>query len=171
MLTLLPPTFQLRDKPSGSNGTNTAFYARYWTGHPYAKGIAAQEVREARIKMPFVFGAMLLTSLIAWFTPLPRELLFLPFLLPAAIVARIPSLRRKVEIAGQAVECVVRRDHYGTDIQIALSEAARQIAGLKHFGGSAFDENRVAGIRADLAASIPSAEGWARSNRGLIERA
>lgn len=167
MLTLLPPTVGLR---GGSNGGNLPFYAWYNRDHEYAAALAAQEVREARYMGALWWPALVLSSAALLATHLylgvrwewaPACVIF------ATLVALAPaSRRRKAEYRGQSVECVVRRDVYGTPLDTALDEAAYQLTRYRQFRGHRQDE-----IREGLVEAIPGAEAWARRNAKLIQRA
>lgn len=165
MLTLFPPVWGVDDKPE-SNGSNGAMWAYYWKGHPFAAAIAAQEVREVRYKMRLTLPGLLLPGLLCFLLG-PVALLAMPLgLLAASLLCLRPSFRRKLEILGQSVECVVRRDYYGTDLDTAVFDAADQLARYKQFDGWMYLD-----IHAALVSAIPSAEKWAASHKALIERA
>ena len=165
MLTLFPPVWGVDDKPE-SNGSNGALWAYYWKGHEYRAAIAAQEVREVRHKMRLTVPGLLLPGLLCFLAG-PVALLAMPLgLLIASLFCMRASFRRDLEILGQSVECVVRRDYYGTALGAALDEAAAQLSRYKQFDGW-----KAGTIRLGLVASIPSAEKWAASHKALIERA
>jgi hypothetical protein len=166
VLTLFPPVWGVDDKPD-SNGSNGVLWAYYWTGHPFAAAIAAQEVREVRRKAPFALAGLALGSLSAFVLPLPLvAIAMMAGLLIAGLATRANSFRRKLEILGQSAECVVRRDYYATALDKALDDAAAQLAHYKQFDGWTADR-----IRSELVAAIPSAEKWVRANKALVERA
>jgi hypothetical protein len=165
VLTLFPPVWGVKDKPD-TNGSNGVLWAYYWTGHPFAAAIAAQEVREVRAKLPYSLAGLLLPAL-SWFLVGPLALLAMMMgLLIAGLLTRRPSFRRKLEILGQSVECVVRRDCYATPLDRALDDAANQLFTYGQFDGWSRGE-----IRAELVLAVPSAEKWAKSHAALIERA
>jgi hypothetical protein len=162
MLTMLPPTFGLKDS---SNGGNLPFYVWYNRNHEFAAALAAQEVREARYMAALWWPVAIVSAALIY--------LFLPLaVLPASVilatlVAMAPgSRRREAEFRGQSVECVVRRDQYATPLDTALDEAAYQLTRYKQFRGW-----RIEDIREGLVEAIPSAEAWARKNANLIRSA
>lgn len=173
ILTLAPPTVGLKNKPSGKNGSNGMGFAFYWRGHPYAAGIAAQEVREARYKAVFAFpfagtttaAYVFLTLRYDWYLE-AIPLFLLGSLLVVALVMKAPSLGRRIELLGQSVECVVRERYYGTLLVTSITEAARQLSNYEQFKGWT-----VSKIETALLKEIPRARKWAASNRKLIERA
>jgi hypothetical protein len=165
MLTMLPPTFGLKDSSNG----NFPFYAWYNRNHEFAAALAAQEVREARFSASRWFPALLVcvAVLIALHTYAGVLLEWAPATLIVATLATFGPAgpRRKAEILGQSVECVVRRDYYGTPLEQALDEAAYQLTRYRQFKGW-----RVEDIREGLVEAIPGAEAWARKNAELIQR-
>ena len=168
ILTLFPPTFT---RESGQAGTNGPFYAIYNRNHRYAAAIAAQEVREARFNLPFYALAMLIGGVTAHLLLPPMgEARIVAIAIAAAIallpVGLFPPRKRRTELLGQSVECVVRRDRYGTALGTALDEAARQLTGYGQFNGYGVER-----IRRLLEREIPGAEEWAAANRKLIDKA
>jgi hypothetical protein len=162
MLTMLPPTFGLKDS---SNGGNLPLYAWYNRNHEFAAALAAQEVREARY-MAALWWPMAIVSAALIYMFLPLEVLPASVIL-ATLVAMAPgSRRREAEFRGQSVECVVRRDQYATPLDTALNEAAYQLTRYRQFKGW-----RIEDIREGLVEAIPSAEAWARKNAKLIRKA
>ena len=169
MLTMLPPTFARKNRPGGANGANSPFFAYYWRDHPYAAAIAAQEVREARYKMPFALVAMLAFGAAYYFAALHFGwyIEFAP--LAAALgtaITKLPPIGRAIELRGQSVECVVRADLYGTPLDEAVDDATRQLARYDQFDG--WDELK---IETGIVRAIPEARRWANSNHKLIARA
>jgi hypothetical protein len=162
MLTMLPPTFGLKDS---SNGGNLPFYAWYNRNHEFAAALAAQEVREARY-MAALWWPVAIVSAVLIYLFAPLEVLPASVIL-ATLVAMAPgSRRREAEFRGQSVECVVRRDHYGTRLETALDEASLQLTRYKQFDGWPQDK-----IRAGLVGALPEAERWALNNARLIRSA
>lgn len=162
MLTMLPPTFGLKDS---SNGGNLPFYAWYNRSHEFAAALAAQEVREARYMGALWWPALIVVAVLIY-VGLSVEWLPAAVIL-ATLVAMAPSSRRRgAELRGQSVECVVREKHYGTPLETAIAEAARQLTRYKQFDG--WEE---AAIAAELADEIPAARQWAERNSKLIEKA
>lgn len=165
MITLLPPTVGLKD----SENSNWPFFAFYNRNHRFAAAVAAQEVREARYKASIWFplvavGVAVIVAAHVWFA---QSLLYLPAaIIPASLVVATKARKRQIEIIGQSVECVVRRDKYGTPLEEALSEASRQLTRYKQFKGWTQEK-----IRMELVNAIPAAEQWARKNAGLIKKA
>lgn len=169
MLTLFPPTFALRKKPEGRNGANSPFFAYYWRDHPFAAAIAAQEVREARYKMPFAFAAMLAFGAAYYFAALHFGWYVEFTLLAAALgtaITKLPPIGRAIELRGQTTESVVRADLYGTPLDQAISDAARQLGRYGQFDGWSFEK-----ITSALVRRIPDERRWANSNRELIAKA
>jgi hypothetical protein len=167
MLTMLPPTFGLKDS---SNGGNLPFYAWYDRDHDFAAALAAQEVREARYMAALWWPVLILSAAALVGAHLHLGIMWewagaSPIL--ATLVAMAPaSRRREAEFRGQSVECVVRRDQYATPLDTALDEAAYQLTRYKQFRGW-----RIEDIREGLVEAIPSAEAWARKNANLIRSA
>jgi hypothetical protein len=173
VLTLFPPVWGVADKPD-SNGSNGVLWAYYWTGHEFAAAIAAQEVREVRLKMWFGIAGFLLPAM--FFVVLPAPIVALAMmagLLAGSLNCRSHAFRRKLEIRGQSVECVVRRDYYACLIDTALDDASKQLSYYRQFVRRDPDKAQweVDRIRGYLAAALPSAEKWVRTNKALVERA
>lgn len=165
LLTLLPPTLGLKD----SGNSNWPVFAFYCSNHRYAAALAAQEVREARYKAlrtaPGLLAGAVLTGVLA---ALSVSLAYglLATLLLGVLSGLVLTDRRKVEIVGQSVECVVRRDYYGTPIVEALDDASAQLTRYKQFKDWPQDK-----IRAALLEAIPAAERWAQDNAKMIRSA
>lgn len=164
MLTLLPPTFARPSKSGSKNGSNGPFHAWYWRDHPFAAGIAAQEVREARFKMPFALGGMALIAGVIVLAGLPLALL--PLAAAGLLVVRLPAIKRRLELKGQAVECVVRLQFYGTPFKTTVAEAAAQ---LSRYGQ--FKDWSVSKLTYELTRELTAAQDWVADNRKLIARA
>lgn len=180
LLTLFPPTFAV-DKPMGGggvNGRNNALGAKYWRYHPHAAAVAAQEVREARMQAIVLFGCI--TAGIAaggaahWlhplFSPLWASMLagaLLSFA-PYAVYSMASKARSaNINLTGEATECVVREEYYGTPLVVALREGAFQLS--RYY--SEFEPEDEPAILEQLKAKVPAARKWVKRNRGLIEKA
>lgn len=168
LLTFFPPTF-VRSERGDSNGSNHLGFAYYWRYHPFAAAIAAQEVREARMKLPYA-GAGIVVGAGAGAALLGFTLSASTFALWGLLIAMALSLRasfkRQLEIRGQGVECAVRERYYGTGLDTAIGEAARQLTRYPQFKGWPAERIAVA-----LHTEQPIARKWMERNRGLVERA
>jgi hypothetical protein len=169
LLTLFPPTLGIKDTAKSSNWP---FFAYYCSNHRFAAAIAAQEVCEARYKakrmIPGLLAGALLAGVLVGSSAVPYPLLWdlVAILLFGTLSVRLLADSRKVELLGQAVECVVRRDTYATPLDTALDEASKQLTRYKQFRGWPQDK-----IRDGLVAAVPDAERWAGKNAKLIRRA
>jgi hypothetical protein len=177
VISLLPPTLMVKSI-DGANGRNWPFLALVERGHPFAAAIAAQEVREARLTARACLPGLLLgvagtaVALAVGLVPaIPSALAFCALMTLCSTFAsgNVLADDQDIELCGQAVECVVRRDEYATPLAQSIDDAAAQISHYPQFKGRRTWTTQR--LRDELTSRVSDAEHWARKNEKLIVRA
>lgn len=181
ILTLLPPTFAVDNRPDGRNGSNMFLYAMYWRGHPRSPAIAMHEVHEARRSLPLSLLAVAVGASAMHFLGLPA---FGPLDLPTTIIAdligamlvllvymMLPGRKKATNLAGEAVECVVEAKLYpdGRSYEAALALYALEGARQMHRGYGVGVS--VADALEQLSDRLDAAEAWVERNPKLLAKA
>lgn len=172
MITLFPFTSWHGSSGNGPTGTNWPFFATADITHPYAAAIMAQEIYESRykaVRMMGVVAVAMAAYVVAAYViaPLPFYWQLTPFAFVIGILAvgLLPPWQQTLELRGQMVECIVRRNLYATNFGVATDEAIKQLESYNQFDG--WPTTR---LRNEFMDEQQTCEAWVNNNRKLIHR-
>lgn len=149
--------------------------ARNWPSHIVIDPVKAdastfaEEDRERRIKAPFALAALAIVTVAGWLygSDLAGDwTLAAGLALAVALLGwtRLPGFRRRLELAGNAAQIVVRSRLYGEPVMTAVEREAQRLRG--GYGGL-FDGFEVELM---LLAELPSAGRFVDARLAMIER-